>query len=79
MVPIMKRITLTIDIEPDDHELLWTLGDWRGQVSAGMSCDTAEHLMALWAGDIEHLLGEAPYRGGGDLAERLRGDELPAS
>ena len=75
MVPIMKRITLTIDIEPDGSGLSWTLNDWRGQVSAGASSDTAENLMALWGDDIVHVLGEAPYRGGGDLAALLMGDE----
>ena len=75
MVSIMKRITLTIGIDPDGLGLSWTLTDWRGQISAGSSGDTAKHLVAQWGGDIEHVLEEAPYRGGGDPTAAFKGDE----
>lgn len=75
MVSTMKRITLTIGIDPDGLGLSWTLDDWRGQISAGSSGDAAEHLVALWGSDIEHVLNEAPYLGGGDPTARFKGDE----
>ncbi len=59
----MKRITLTIDIESNGDGLSWTLDDWRGQVSTGLTRDTAENLVALWRSDIELVLKEAKYRG----------------
>ena len=57
----MKRITLTIEIETDHEDgfVSWTLDDWRGRISEGVSVDTAANLVHLWAADIEHVLNEA--------------------
>ena len=63
----MKRITLTIDIEADGSRLGWTMDDWRGTVTTGESVDSAQHLIVLWSGDIEHLLDDASYRGSNAL------------
>lgn len=63
----MKRITLTIDIETDGSRLAWILEDCRGMSSTGISTDSGGNLAALWSGDIEHLLKDAFYRGGGEL------------
>ncbi|MEN8041633.1 MAG: hypothetical protein ABFR95_09040 [Actinomycetota bacterium] len=61
----MKRIVLEIEMEEDSNLLTWKLDDWRGSVSSGVSTDTTDSLVHLWAGDIEHVMDE------------VRGDVVP--
>ncbi len=55
----MKRITLEIEMEEDSNLVTWNLEDWRGLVSSGASVDLTEHLVPMWAGDIEQVIDEA--------------------
>jgi len=55
----MKRIRLQIEMEEDSNLVTWNLEDWRGMVSSGASVDKTEHLVPMWAGDIEQVMDEA--------------------
>ena len=64
----MTQITMSIDIAPGRDTLNWHLSDAAGTVSIGTSSDDGENLVALWSGDLEKMLNDLGYRGGGEIA-----------